>query len=129
MAYDNFLKICEEDRETRNVIPRFCESVIFDDNIYHSNYAEPSEETQKVFAEYGMEDVVVIKASVKTKELNPNETFIKFKDQTLRLYDIYDKTSRKEKMSKEFYYIFANMKTELTHDELLSMVKKLDTDN
>ena len=129
VEYDNFLKICEEDRETRNVIPRFCESVIFDDNIYHSNYAEPSEETQKVFAEYGMEDVVVIKASVKTKELNPNETFIKFKDQTLRLYDIYDKTSRKEKMSKEFYYIFANMKTELTHDELLSMVKKLDTDN
>lgn len=128
VEYDNFLKICEDDEEARNVIPRFCESVILDNDLYHSNYAEPSDDQKKIFAEYGMNNVIVIKASVKTKELNPNETFIKFKDQILRLYDIYDKTNRKEKMSKEFYYIFADMERELTRKELLEMVKKLDTD-
>lgn len=128
VEYDNFLKMCKDDKDARNVVPRFCESVISDDDLYHSNYAEPSDEQQKIFTKYGMNNVVVIKASVKTKELNPNETFIKFKDQILRLYDIYDKTSRKEKMSKEFYYIFADMKKELTREDLLAMVKELDMD-
>lgn len=128
VEYDNFLKMCRENRETSNVIPRFCESVISEDDLYHSNYAEPSEEQKEVFAKYGMKNVIVVKASVKTKELNPNETFIKFKDQILRLYDIYEKTDRKEKMEKEFYYIYADMDKELTRKELLSMVKELDTE-
>lgn len=128
VEYDNFLKICKDNEGTRNVIPRFCESVISEDNLYHSNYAEPSDEQQEIFRKYGMKNVIVVKASVKTKELNPNETFIKFKDQILRLYDIYDKTSRKEKMSKEFYYIFADMERELTCEDLLAMVKQLDMD-
>ena len=128
VEYDNFLKICGENNENSDVIPIFCESIMSDDDLYHSNYAEPSEEQQKVFAKYGLRNVIVIKASVKTKELNPNETFIKFKDQILRLYDIYEKTDRKEKMEKEFYYIFADMDRELKREELLAMVGELDTE-
>lgn len=128
VEYDNFLKICADEKGTGNVIPRFCESIISDDDLYHSNYAEPSDEQKQIFADYGMYNVIVVKASVKTKELNPNETFIKFKDQILRLYDIYEKTNRKEKMSKEFYYIFADMEQELSREELFELVGKLGSD-
>ena len=82
--------------------------------------------TARGIEKYGLTDVVIVKSSVKTKELNPNETFIKFQDQILRLYDIFAKESRKEKISKEFYYIFANMDRKLKRKELVDMVKELE---
>ncbi len=126
VEYDNFLKMCEENPEAKDVIPRFCEDVISKADTKGNNYANPSQEQQKIFEAYGLTDVVVIKSSVKTKELNANETLIRFKDQTLRLRDIFMKENRKEKMSKDFYYIFANMKRALTYKEYIDMVKKLD---
>lgn len=126
VEYDNFLKMCEENSSTKDVIPRFCEEVLFKANAKGNNYASPNQEQQKIFEEYGLTDVVVIKASVKTKELNPNETLIKFQDQTLRLRDIFMKENLKSKMSKDFYYIFANMEKTLTNEKFLDMVKKLD---
>lgn len=126
VEYDNFLKICEESPEAKDVIPRFCEDVLSRADTKGNDYASPGQEQQEVFGEYGLTDVVVVKSSVKTKELNPNETLIKFPDQTLRLGDIFLKENRKSKMSKEFYYIFANMERKLTQQEFVDMVKKLD---
>jgi HD superfamily phosphohydrolase len=126
VEYDNFLKICEEDTELNNTIPRFCDEVVRKADTRDNNYVILTCEQQEVFEKYGLTDVVIVKSSVKTKELNPNETFIKFQDQILRLYDIFAKESRKEKISKEFYYIFANMDRKLKRKELVDMVKELE---
>lgn len=126
VEYDNFLKTCSENPETKDVIPRFCKRVVSKTNAKGIDYAYPDPEEQKVFEESGIADVVVIMSSVKTKELNPNETFIKFQNQTLRLFDIFSKENRKQMMNKDFYYIFGKMEKELSYKELVEMVKKLD---
>lgn len=127
VEYDNFLKICAEDSDAKDVVPRFCKSVVPKTGSKGGNYARPDLEQQKIFEKFGITDVVVIKASVKTKELNPNDTFIKFQDQTLRLYDIFSKENRKQMMSKDFYYIFGKIENELDYKKLVELVKQLDS--
>ncbi len=126
VEYDNFLKMCEENDGAKNALVRFYKKVISSASIYKNNYAGLSPEQQELFTKYGITDVVIIKSSVKTKELNPNETFIKFKDQTLRLHDIFDRANRKEKMSKDFYYIFANFEKEVTGKDFISLAEELE---
>lgn len=126
IEYDNFLTMCGENPQTKDVIPRFCENTLSKGNVNGNSYAYPNQKQQEIFKRYGLSDVVVIKSSVKTKELNPNETLIKFKDQTLRLRDIFTKENRKSKISKDFYYIYANIERTLSHEEIVSMVKELD---
>lgn len=126
VEYDNFLKMCKRNSRARDVIPRFCEDAVSKADTIDNNYARPDSEIQEIFKDYGLTDVVVIKSSVKTKELNPNETFIRFADQTLRLYDIFTKENRKAKISKDFYYIFANMDRTPAYEELIEMVGKID---
>lgn len=127
VEYDNFLKLCEENADAKDVIPRFCKQVVSMASIYKNSYAEPSPSQQKIFKKYGITNVMVIKASVRTKELCPNETFIRFKDQILRLSDVFDKENRKERLSKDFYYIFANLEKDISKKELTDMVKELDS--
>lgn len=54
-------------------------------------------------------DTLVIKSKLKTKELKPSETYIKFNDQVLNLADIFEEESTKRNISREFYYIFADL--------------------
>ena len=76
---------------------------------------------------YGLKDGLIIKSAVKTKELNPSETFIKFKDRTYRLSDLFEEGILKEKISKEFYYIFANKTKDLTKNDYAALIKELDS--
>lgn len=126
VEYDNFLKMCEENQQSKNVIPRMCKQIVTGASISQNKYAEPTEEQQNIFSKYGFDNALVIKASVKTKELNPQETFIKFKNQSLRLYDIFDEEARKGKMSKDFYYIFAAGEGTDECGRLKEMVAELD---
>ena len=126
VEYDNFLKMCKQNFQAKDVVPRFCEDTVSKAETKDNNYARPDIKSQNIFKEYGLTDVVVIKSSVKTKELNPHETFIRFADQTLRLCDIFRKENRKAKISKDFYYIFANADKIPPYEELTEMVGKLD---
>lgn len=123
IEYDNFM----EKYDDKRILSKFCQKVVSQSSIYKNNYGEPDPDDRKIFEKYGIENVLIIKSAVKTKELNANDTFIKFKDQSLRLYDVFDKTIRKEKMTKDFYYIFGNISTELKSSEFKDLINDLTT--
>lgn len=126
IEYDNFLKANDKDGAMRSILPKFCKRVVSQESIYKNKYGEPNEAAQKIFDAYGMKNVLIIKSEIKTKELNPTETFIKFKNQILRLEDIFNESRRKVTMSKEFYYIFADIENELQREDYINMVNELD---
>lgn len=122
VEYDNFLK--EYDTSDRTII-KLLRKTAPQSSLYKNNYGKLQPEEEAVFNKYGMEDVLIVKAKVKTKQLNPHETFIKFKNDTLRLCDVFDQNIIKGKMNKEFYYLFANFTKEVTDSDLRSLIKNL----
>lgn len=123
IEYNNFLN---KHDISGSIIPSLCNKAVSQSSIYN-NYGSLSPDKQAIFDQYGMKNVLIIKSSVKTKVLNPNDTFIKFKDQSLRLYDVFDKTILKEKMTKEFFYIFADITKPLTSTQYRDLIEKLKT--
>lgn len=122
IEYDNFIRTYDE---SGSILSKFCKNTISQSSIYKNNYGEPEPEKQKIFEKYGIKNVLIIKSAVKTKELNPNDTFIKFRDQSLRLYDVFDRTIRKEKMAKDFYYIFGDIAPKTSSNHYKNLINEL----
>ncbi len=123
VEYDNILKI---NQETKQTIQEFCKELFNNTTrIYGGNYAFPGQEYQKIFEKNGMRDVVVIKSSVKTKQLDPYETFIDFPEQIYRLGDLFDKANLKDKLVKDFYYIYADMEESISLKKIGDLAKDI----
>ena len=104
---------------------------VMDENIRVNLVKDPGlteseENIWKIFCEAGITRVVWIEHKIKTKNLEPDETFIRFKDSALRLRDV-DLGSSKP-ASREFAFLFYEMKEpdeELNSDQLEKMLLKL----
>lgn len=122
VEYDIFMQEYDEDKTLREL----CRKAITKTNIYEKGYGTLSKQEAEIFEKYGMRDVLIISASVKTKQLNPNDTFIVFKEQALRLYDVFSKEILKEKLSKEFYYLYARMDKDLDDARIRNLIAELE---
>ena len=122
VEYDCFLN---QHSDKARVLSGLCKSTVKESSIYKNNYSELQEEHKKIFQKYGLEDVVIIKAAAKTKQLNPYDTFINFKDYTLRLADIFGRELLKEKVTKDFYYIFARRTREIDYNDMEKLLGEL----
>lgn len=123
VEYDNILKI---DKEIKQTIQEFCKELFNNTvKVYGENYAFPDQEYQKIFEKNGMRDAVVIKSSVKTKQLDPYETFIDFPEQVYRLGDLFDKATLKDKLVKDFYYIYADMEENVSLNRIVNLAKDI----
>lgn len=123
VEYDNIVKTS---METEQTIEQFCKEVFNSSTkLYDSNYAFLPEKYQEIFYKNGMKDVVLIKSSVKTKQLDPYETLIAFPQRVYRLVDLFDKANLKEKMEKELYYIFADMEENVSLEKIEKLINDL----
>lgn len=122
VEYDMFMR----EYDSKKVLSALCKRATSKTSIYKNNYGMPSKDECEVFRKYGMEDVLILRVDVKTKQLNPNDTLIVFKDQALRLYDVFDKAILREKLSKEFYYLYARMEHKPSDKNIRKLVMELD---
>lgn len=127
IEYEKFIQSYLEDHALRSAFRTLCTKTVSGASLYKNNYCEFKAAQQKILNKYGLKDGLIIKSAVKTKELNPSETFIKFKDRTYRLSDLFEEGILKEKISKEFYYIFANKTKDLTKNDYAALIKELDS--
>lgn len=126
--YVNIKKLCDDSDETRHILSNLSDQTVNGKSLLSENYAMLPSEQQKIFDKYGIHNVLIIKSSIKTKALSSHDTFIKFPDQTLRLIDIFDKSYLKDNMSKDYYYIFADMKEYPSYSKLLELFEELNKD-
>lgn len=124
VEYDSFVEKGNYEGETRGIIDGFCRSVVSSASIYQSSYAALSVERQKIFADNEYGNVLIVKSAAKTKALNPDDTFIHFKRQTLRLRDVFGNSNQKDKITKEFYYIFVDRGGKIDQDGFLDVILK-----
>lgn len=122
VEYDMFMR----QYDVNKTLQELCKRAAARTSIYKNNFGTPSSEECKIFEKHGMKDVLIIRADVKTKQLNPNDTFIVFQNQALRLYEVFDRAILKEKLSKEFYYIFARMDKRMEKDDICALIGELE---
>lgn len=124
VEYENFIKSYME-KGTQTTFRKICKTVVSNADKNTNDYNYFGNEQQKILDDYSIKNALVIKSKLKTKELKPSETYIKFNDQVLNLADIFEEESTKGKISREFYYIFADLDGEIEKDKFGELVDKL----
>lgn len=108
IEYENFISAYLTEAGSEASFRKICRRVVSEETIHKDVYSDFSNEQQEIFANYGIKNPILIKSSLKTKQLHPLNTYIKFKDQVLRLADVFTENKQKEKISRDFYYIYAD---------------------
>lgn len=125
VEYVDFQTNYLENDDLRSALLEILKETVLDSSIY--NYGRFDDKKQSILNKYGVKNALVIKSKINTKELNQQETYIRFKNQTKRLIDIPSLQKKKEaRASNNFYYIFANKEQDLNKEDYNQLIKELD---
>lgn len=125
VEYEDFKATYLKNEDLRSALYEILKSAVLEYDMYE--YGRFSTKRQMILDQYGIKNALVIKSNIKIKELDQQETYIKFKNRVRRLTDIPSfAKSKKQNDSEEFYYIYADIQQELSKENFNTLVSELD---